>query len=803
MSLSGWDGGSIDLTIDSSVIDTDLNNYTIMAWICFSGGKTGYNGTAMFADVGANNLRIAAATSDDTECYVEIAYWDEGAGEALLFIKVPTISSSVDTVITLYYDNNHADNTDYVGVTGDAVAQNAWDADYEFVFHFEQDPTGTMLDSTGNYSITSYSMIAGQWVGATVGHGYAFEVSRAIYAHFTSGNFSDQGTIEVCTKAGTTGNQGFHQMGANVGGYYPYSSGNQAYFDAFANDRIGAINLQITGSDLQQWHTLFERNQDAANGRNIYQNDQLVHQQAGEDAAAFTIPTFCWMGYNGTGNWCTHTMREYRVSKTYRSDAWIKASYYDLLDNLITQTEGTGGVPETWAGTQRIIEIEHDLIDGDLPNFPVMIYLSDSCMRDSADFGAIFDDLGDNCLKLKIELYNYPQTECYVEIEKWDSAAREAILWVRIPLISSTENTKFILTWDPAHSNNTNYVGRSGATPAQTVWTDNNYDLVLHMSGEVVAVDSSPNANDGALNGGVTATTGLISDGMAFDGTGYLDTFGDVSNAQNVNTREVFIRPEWMSNGSDDVCIMDMANVGQQIHIQSGSQKWRSNNPDFVQDGDFTDETWQHVGFTWNSAGTPEMVIYIDGEVENSGVEGGSGASDPTTLIVGRTGGANYPFYGKIAELRVSNMARSGEWMKATNLTLRDQFLNGATVVQVALSGESLSITPQLDYNAMVLTGIISVLEMEPIYCEVVALYQEDAKTKLITSDTDVIDFGLDLRAISYIGFDDVNMYCRAHDGVEVHDVSMKLMTSPSPMIFRTYVAQRLSSIKTDTGVTI
>jgi len=62
--------------------------------------------------------------------YVEIEKWDNGNEEADLWVKVPSVSDSGVTTLFLYYDSEHADNTDYVGDTGDTPAKSVWDSDF-------------------------------------------------------------------------------------------------------------------------------------------------------------------------------------------------------------------------------------------------------------------------------------------------------------------------------------------------------------------------------------------------------------------------------------------------------------------------------------------------------------------------------------------------------------------------------------------------------------------------------------------------------------------------------------------------
>jgi len=72
-------------------------------------------------------------------------------------------------------------------------------------------------------------------------------------------------------------------------------------------------------------------------------------------------------------------------------------------------------------------------------------------------------------------------TELYVEIEKWDSANKEAWLWVKVPSLSGTQDTILYLSYDINRADNTAYVGDTASTPAKAVWNSGFQD-VLHLA---------------------------------------------------------------------------------------------------------------------------------------------------------------------------------------------------------------------------------------------------------------------------------------------------------------------------------
>ena len=149
--LTGWEHRT-KITIDSGDVDTALTDFPILIYLSDSSGINGEDITFVFDEVGANSLKIAVTLSDGTtECYVEVDKWDLGNLEAWLWAKIASISNITDTEIYLYYDVDHADNTDKVGPPNSIPAENVWDANFKFISHMKDDPgTSNIRDSTTN-----------------------------------------------------------------------------------------------------------------------------------------------------------------------------------------------------------------------------------------------------------------------------------------------------------------------------------------------------------------------------------------------------------------------------------------------------------------------------------------------------------------------------------------------------------------------------------------------------------------------------------------------------------------------------
>jgi hypothetical protein len=154
-SLSGW-GQRIAVTIDQTRIDSNLSDFPVLIHLSGDSGINGADVRGIFTELGsdANRKRIAVTSGDGvTECYVEIEKWDTANKEAVLWVKVPAVSSSVDTRLYLYYDREHEENTGRVGDSGSAAGENVWNSEFKVVQHLGESGEGSSSDykdSTGN-----------------------------------------------------------------------------------------------------------------------------------------------------------------------------------------------------------------------------------------------------------------------------------------------------------------------------------------------------------------------------------------------------------------------------------------------------------------------------------------------------------------------------------------------------------------------------------------------------------------------------------------------------------------------------
>jgi hypothetical protein len=157
---------------------------------------------------------------------------------------------------------------------------------------------------------------------------------------------------------------------------------------------------------------------------------------------------------------------------------------------------------EGWA-RRMSLTIDHNDIDASLAQFPVLVHLSVSSGRNSADLSPIFAELGsdDNRGRIAVTLDD-GVTQCFVEIDEWHADTREAWLWARVPDVDASSNTLLYLYYDAAQPPNTGYVGDTGTWAAEQVW-EGVFRMVHHMKDETASTvrDSTSVGSDGAKSG--------------------------------------------------------------------------------------------------------------------------------------------------------------------------------------------------------------------------------------------------------------------------------------------------------------
>ena len=328
-------------------------------------------------------------------------------------------------------------------------------------------------------------------------------------------------------------------------------------------------------------------------------------------------------------------------------------------------------VPTASAGWDyyREIEIDHSNVSGDadLSSFPVLI-------NHTADWLQRADD-GDHVRRTDgydIVFTNADNSSLLdFEIEKYDGTAGTLVAWVRIPTLGHDANTKIRLWY--GNSQATDWSNPTG------VW-DTNYKGVRHLSettgGADAIKDSTSNDNDGTDVGSPNLdVAGQIDGADAFDGT---DDYVDLGNKDSLDITDAITIEAWLKGDySSSPGIVSQGTGGKAINYRFGVQidstggLWCNIGDGAEWNGGyfFTSlgaNQWHYIAFVVSDA---ELNAYLNGT--KSPTEYDRTIINPSatvkTVIGAMDRGNAKKFHGIIDEVRISDTARSGDWINTSH----------------------------------------------------------------------------------------------------------------------------------------
>jgi hypothetical protein len=270
-----------------------------------------------------------------------------------------------------------------------------------------------------------------------------------------------------------------------------------------------------------------------------------------------------------------------------------------------------------------------------------------------------------------------PTTELAYEIEQWADGGVGSV-WVKIPEIRANSTNDYVWMYynNPAATTN----------PRATteVW-NSGYSAVWHMGeSSGMALDSTSNHNDGAFVGGLpNLQAGKTGNAQELDG---LDDHIEVPGSPSLSPTSAvsigaWLKPTWaempfaaiiyqdwihnemIESKAIEYALYPNGKIGMQISEDGSTRVQHAASTTIVLDA------WNHVVTTFDSGifnvyfnGVVDKAEYVSADVTAINVN-----STPTMIGIKDADPPNptFPFMGLIDEMRFSNVARSGEWVRA------------------------------------------------------------------------------------------------------------------------------------------
>ena len=373
--------------------------------------------------------------------------------------------------------------------------------------------------------------------------------------------------------------------------------------------------------------------------------------------------------------------------------------------------------------------IDNTKVDGALSNFPVLLYISAASGIGAIDISHIFDELASDANRKKIAVTTSDgETECYVEIERWDDANEKAWLWVKVPSVASGETTILYLYYDAGKADNVDYVGDTTDAVAHNVW-DSNFKLVMHMAqdpnGDVADAikDSTSSQNDGTPAGSMTSADlvdGKIGKAINFDGSNDClivadNSTIDITGAQTfeclfkVANKPVGVGEGLLSKYQTTAGVnkrshfLELSTSGFLFGVISDDGTTGAGHYNILSDDvDVCDNVYHNVAQVF--VPLTSFTQFLDGEQ----------AAQNTTNIISSIYSSDVDFWigvcqdltnnakyikGIIGEVRVSSTSRSIAWLKATYYSNWDELITFKKADEDASIFEEINVFSEFDNN--------------------------------------------------------------------------------------------------------
>src|SRR5579859_3760294 len=327
---------------------------------------------------------------------------------------------------------------------------------------------------------------------------------------------------------------------------------------------------------------------------------------------------------------------------------------------------------QTWSNGyayRRAITIDHTKVPNtDQSNFPILITGTYSYLATIPNGG---DVTSSNGYDITFTSDAAGTTTLAFEREAYSAADGTVTFWIKIPTLSHTSDTSIYMFYG-------NGAVSTDSSNKTAVW-DSNFAGVWHLPNGTTlsAADSTSNANNGTISN-ATATASVIDGGAAFSGSSQYINAGNGSSVQitgsaitvdtwlktsesNPSLYERIIAKEIAGNNDPWItyCLCRIAGTN---HVGFGvSHATAGSNVGANSAYSLTMGTWTHVVGTYDGS---SIKIYFNGVLDTTVSETGNIGSTSQPLVFGGDTAANTEYFdGALDEVRISNTARSADWI--------------------------------------------------------------------------------------------------------------------------------------------
>lgn len=338
----------VKITVDHSKVGSDLTDFPV--YVDLSTLPSGFH-TNVKSDGG--DIRVTRSDGT-TECPREVVFYDSTNDKGELHFKANSLSSTTDTVFYIYYGNSSATEP----AVDSTYGRNAVWSNYKAVYHMNQDPTGTVIDSSGNtpfnanVDLDSNDLTTGK-LGSGIKKDTGEYFRNATGISFSSGSNVTFQAWMYPTGKGAGANPGIWRAGNTSTGTEAFNILNGTTRRPWVRWAATDILKPTTGYQIpeNEWtltHWVVASNSSVT----FYANGSSRHTAShSKITPAFTIYNFGWQ-YSLTEE-VLGTYDEVRFMASTLSADWVSAEYTNQATPTTFYTVGTQEAGSTEANSIR------------------------------------------------------------------------------------------------------------------------------------------------------------------------------------------------------------------------------------------------------------------------------------------------------------------------------------------------------------------------------------------------------------------------------------------------------------------
>ncbi len=286
--------------------------------------------------VSPNGYDIRFTDSDGTTIlsYERISYTKAGGYvNTAFFVKVPSISSSANKIIYIYYGNVQCQDS--------SSALDVWGGDYQRIYHFKNPSSLDLTEAiSGTYNLTNAGGVSVN-TSSPIGLGASFSASSTAYlsandAGFPSGNLARSFQFWLYPYYMYSSSPSFFKYG---------TSDHNIKFASMSSyySRLFAENTQVSSSTSwigYSWHYYSVTYMPGTSLWKIYRNNS-VDQSGTKLAATVLAGSGAFTLGEALSSGLSAIMAEFRVANYTVSQAQAAWEYFNMLNPATTVTFGT------------------------------------------------------------------------------------------------------------------------------------------------------------------------------------------------------------------------------------------------------------------------------------------------------------------------------------------------------------------------------------------------------------------------------------------------------------------------------